>query len=114
MFLLCSYRLNAQWQRRVKSRGDLSKARLDREWPHQVTLPASRCGGDTYWRIAAFCRALSLAPRTHTFVRGDAYHIVFCFVEKADAEAFAESFEGRMIDPTERPRWPGRQGRRGQ
>jgi hypothetical protein len=37
----------------VYRKGELSKAMIDRQWPHQVALLAFRCGGGNYDRAHA-------------------------------------------------------------
>jgi hypothetical protein len=72
-----------------------------------VALPAYRCQGHNYVTIRLFCEPLSLCPRTHSFRRDDADMIVFCFALRDHAEKFREHFGGELIDPKERPKWPG-------
>lgn len=91
----------------VYRKGELSKAMMDRDWPHQVALLASRCAGGNYVTIRLFCEPLSLCPRTHSFRRHDADMIVFCFAERSHAELFSAHFGGEFIDPKMRPKWPG-------
>jgi len=91
----------------VYRKGELSKGTIDRQWPHQVALSASRCAGRNYVTIRIFCEGLSLCPRTHSFRRDDEDMIVFCFAKRADAELFQARFGGKLIDPKNRPRWPG-------
>jgi hypothetical protein len=91
----------------VYRKGELSKAMMDREWPHQVALRAYRCHGHNYVTIRLFCEPLSLCPRTHSFRRDDADMIVFCFAERDHTEKFREHFGGELIDPIDRPKWPG-------
>jgi len=50
-------------------KGELSKAAIDRNWPHQVALPEYRCSGHNYVTIHLFCEGLSLCPRGHFFYR---------------------------------------------
>jgi hypothetical protein len=91
----------------VYRKGELSKAMMDRDWPHQVALPASSCTGGNYVTIRLFCEPLSLCPRTHFFRRDDADMIVFCFAERGHAELFSARFGGEFIEPEARPKWPG-------
>ena len=91
----------------VYRKGELSKAMMDRDWPHQVALPASTCTGGNYVTIRLFCEPLSLCPRTHSFRRNDVDMIVFCFAERGHAELFTTRFGGEFIDPKTRPKWPG-------
>lgn len=79
----------------VYRKGELSKGTMDRQWPHQVTLPASRCTGANYVTIRLFCEGFSLCPRTHSFRRDDTDMLVFCFAD------------GEFLEPKSRPKWPG-------
>jgi len=91
----------------VYRKGELSKAMMDRQWPHQVALAAHRCHGHNYITIRLFSEQLSLCQRTHSFRRDDCDHIVFCFAERDHAEKFRERFGGNFLDPKDRPKWPG-------
>jgi hypothetical protein len=91
----------------VYRKGELSKGTIDRQWPHQVALPASRCTGHNYVTIRLFCEDLSLCTRGHTFRRGDLDMNVFCFAERGHAERFRDRFGGEFVDPKDRPKWPG-------
>ena len=93
----------------VYRKGELSKGTIDRNWPHQVALPACRCGGGNYVTIRLFCEEhqLSLCTRGHSFRRDDQDMLVFCFAERDHAEQFRARFGGEFIDPKSRPKWPG-------
>jgi hypothetical protein len=95
----------------VYRKGELSKGTIDREWPHQVAVPAERCLGGNYVTIRLFCEGLSMCTRGHSFRRNDSDINVFCFAERSHAEQFQARFGGEFIDPKDRPRWPG-SGRR--
>lgn len=82
-----------------RRKGELSSARLDREWPFQVAVPGNQCAGDRIRIMSAFCIDLSLAPRTHTVRRDDIDYIVFCFADGAHAEKFRQRFNGETFDP---------------
>jgi hypothetical protein len=45
----------------VYRKSELSKAMMDRDWPHQVALPAYRCMGHEYLTIHIFCQAGELS-----------------------------------------------------
>jgi len=47
----------------VYRKGELSKAMMDRQWPHQVALPAYRCLGHSYLTIRFFCEGEGLSLR---------------------------------------------------
>ena len=55
----------------VYRKGELSKGTMDRQWPHQLALPAARCTGGNYVTIHEF-KALAggslLGPRQATSV----------------------------------------------
>jgi uncharacterized protein CbrC (UPF0167 family) len=93
----------------VYRKGELSKGTIDRQWPHQVALPAARCAGGNYVTIRLFCedQRLSLCVRGHSFRRDDIDMNVFCFADRAHAEQFQARFGGEFIDPRDRPKWPG-------
>jgi hypothetical protein len=93
----------------VYRRGEFSNGAIDRDWPHQVALPAYRCTGGNYVTIHLSCDGehLSLCPRGHSFYRDGTDMNVFCFAEREHAERFRERFGGEFIDPKSRPKWPG-------
>jgi hypothetical protein len=90
-----------------RRKGELTKSRMDRDYPHQVALPADQCTGENGRIIEAFCADLSVAPRKHSFRRDDRWHVVCCFADPAHAERFRERFGGEAFDPKLRGR--GRQ-----
>jgi hypothetical protein len=53
----------------TRRKGELSSRMMDREWPHQVPLPADEVMGDKYRVTHEFCRDLSLCPRGHSVCR---------------------------------------------
>jgi hypothetical protein len=93
--------------------GELSKANIDRDWPHQIALPAARCSGANYVTLRLFCEheGLSLCDRGHSFYRDDTDMVVFCFAQRDHAEIFHDRFGGEFIDPKSRPKWPGSSAR---
>ena len=88
-------------------KGELHKGRIDREWPHQVALRADAVSGPNFPIVDDFSRKLSRCERGHTFVRDAHDYVVYCFAVKADAEVFRQRFNGEIIEPKNRPRWPG-------
>ena len=46
----------------VYRRGELSKATIDRDWPHQVALPAYRCTGGNFVTIPPLLRGSVAMP----------------------------------------------------
>lgn len=92
----------------VRRKGELSTRQLDGGWPYQVALAAKLTTGKNHDVLHDFCKDLSLAPRGHTFVRDSEYTNVWCFGTEADAQKFIARLGGEMIDPKDRPRWPGK------
>jgi hypothetical protein len=93
----------------VYRKGELTKGTIDREWPHQVALPAEKCTHPNYTNHRAFCKGLdlSLCERGHFFYREGMGFNVFCFAEREHAQMFLMHFGGEVIDPKDRPKWPG-------
>jgi len=87
---------------RMRRKGELSPAGIDRGRPHQVVLPARLCEGGGYKEIHDFCRGLSLCPRGHSLCHEGEWFHVYCFSEPADAQTFRERFGGETFDPSER------------
>ena len=91
-----------------RRRGEMSPAQLDREYPHQVMVPAD-------WHLTLPAqgfylqgRKLSLAPRHHSVYVGGSWRTIYCFAEAADADLFCAHVAGERFDPRRRgrgPRW---------
>jgi hypothetical protein len=84
----------------TRRKGELTRSRLDGEWPHHVALPAERVRGlGNSDEVRGFASTLSVAPLTYSLrhERGD--QVVFCFAKPEDAQAFADRFGGERIDP---------------
>lgn len=93
----------------VYRKGELSKAGIDRGWPHQVALPAEVIRGRNYTIIDRFCRGLSVCTRHHSYRQDNEEFVVYCFAEERDAEFFHTHFGGeRMTPDTRPPKWPRR------
>jgi hypothetical protein len=82
----------------VYRKGELSPARIDRGWPHQVALPAAVLLNGGYNAVHAFCDDLSLCPRGHA-VFHDGQWSVHCFADAEHAEKFMRRFGGEWFDP---------------
>jgi hypothetical protein len=90
----------------VRRKGELSKAGIDRGWPHQVALPAEVIRGRNYTIIDRFCRGLSVCQRHQRYRLENEEFIVYCFGEERDAEFFHMHFGGDRMTPETRPNWP--------
>jgi len=82
----------------LNRRGERSKHIIDRDWSHQIALPAHRGTGGNYVTIRLFCQGLSLSDRSHSFRRDDVDMAVFCFAVREHAEQFQERFGDEFID----------------
>jgi hypothetical protein len=91
----------------IHRRGELTKAAIDRGWPHQIALPSARCSGANYVTMRLFCEGLSLCDCGHSYYRDGTDMTVFCFAQREHAELFRERLCGDFLDPKDRPRWPG-------
>ena len=88
----------------MRRKGELSPAAIDRDWPHQVVLPARACEGGGYNEIHEFCKDLTLCTRGHALCHDNEWHHVYCFSDPADAEKFKRRFGGERFDPSQRGR----------
>jgi hypothetical protein len=56
----------------------LSRAAIDREWPHQLALTAEFVRGKNCIIIERFCRGLSVCPRKQNYWRDRQEYIAYC------------------------------------
>jgi hypothetical protein len=91
----------------VYRKGELSKGTMDRQWPHQVALPADSVVGKNVTIIDRFCRGLSVCARHHRYWHHDTEFIVYCFAEQGDALYFQTYFGGELMTPQTRPKHLG-------
>ena len=88
----------------MRRKGELSPAMVDRDWPHQVAVPAQLCLAPNTAVIHEFCKELSLCPRGHSVMWQDRWYQVFCFKDPAHAACFLARFGGEPFDPKQRGR----------
>jgi hypothetical protein len=88
----------------MRRKGELSPAAVDRDWPHQIILPARFCEGGGYAEIHDFCANLTLCTRGHAVHHDGEWWHVYCFSAAADAEKFKQRFGGEKFDPNKRGR----------
>jgi hypothetical protein len=80
----------------ARRKGEMTKAGIDRGWPHQVAHP-EHLSCREHWRAHhAFIQEqqLSLGPRGHCFVRDGQWWNIKCFAELEHAQRFMEQFGG--------------------
>jgi hypothetical protein len=53
----------------VYRKGELSRATMDREWPHQIALSPEYLRGKNCIIVQRFCRGLSVCPRNRSYWR---------------------------------------------
>jgi hypothetical protein len=80
------------------------KRLIEREFPHQVALPAHMCCRENYTQIATFCAQNKLEFTTAPVIakwpnRQELEFRLHCFRTRAAAETFAIHFEGVHFDP---------------
>jgi hypothetical protein len=85
----------------VRRKGELSSG--DRQWPHQVALPAEFVRGRQYMILHRFCRGLSLCPRRQHYRKDGRDFVVYCFQTLSDAQLFQMHFDGELMTPQTRP-----------
>src|SRR5262249_17288405 len=89
-----SYRKRTMTSRK----GEVTRARLHREWPHHVALPAEVVRGlKNSEMVYGFAHTLTAAPRTYSLRCDDRDFVVFCFAKPEDGQAFCERFGGERL-----------------
>ena len=82
-----------------RRKGEATRAQTNRDYPHQVIVPADWHLTIPSQGLFVDGRKLSLAPRKHSVVVNDEWHTIYCFAEELDAEAFRTLSGGERFDP---------------
>lgn len=86
----------------VRRKGELTAARIDRDWPHQVAVELR--DGDSFDSIRPVGDLSSLCLRGHSVNDGERTYRVFCFADAGQAERFRLFMGGERFDPRDRGR----------
>jgi hypothetical protein len=88
-----------------RHRGEITRARLDREWPHNVALPAEALrGAVNSTPIYVLAKELAGEPRRYRLERDSDEFVVFCFVTAEAAQMFHARFGGEVLPVAEKTR----------
>ncbi len=81
-----------------RRKGEITPRRIDRDFPHQVELPAAMVVGANGLLADAVAKALaSVAPRHNSAHRDGEFFIRYAFADPADAETFYARFGGLRL-----------------
>jgi hypothetical protein len=88
----------------TKRKGEHTKAQVDRDYPHQVIILSRKVAGPQGGATTLFMANVNVASRTHSVMKDDEWHTVFCFADESHADQFIALFGGERFDPKTRGR----------
>jgi hypothetical protein len=77
----------------TRARGQLSRALLNREYPHQVLVRAENVGG----KVSDFHVKLGIPTKTRSIRKDDAWYSLHCFADRQHAKLFQAIFGGDVV-----------------
>jgi hypothetical protein len=83
----------------VRRKGELSRARIDSDWPHQIALPIEAAGGRNTIVIQRFCHDVSICSRHKSYRIDGQEFIVHCFATRRDARVLPDVLRWRVRGP---------------
>src|SRR5262245_21414828 len=81
----------------TRARGQSSRTLLDREFPYQVVVQAESVGGDMPDSVVVFHATPGLPTKKRSVRRDDRLWLLYCFAQRADADAFRYLFGGQVF-----------------
>lgn len=81
--------------------------KIDRDFPHQVAVLNTTTVA-RWSELTAATESLSKSPMGHAFFRDGESWVVLCFAQPEDAQRIAAQFDGELMCPDTRPRWPAK------
>src|SRR5262249_26227329 len=81
----------------TRARGQSSRTLLDREFPYQVLVQAESVGGDMLDSVVTFHATRGLPTKKRSVRRDDGLWLLYCFAQRAHADAFRHLFGGQVF-----------------
>ena len=85
----------------TRTRGQLSRALLNREYPHQVLVRAKNVGGKALDKVSDFHVKLGVTRKSCSVRKDDARYLLFCFADREHAKLFQAMFGGELLAETQ-------------
>jgi hypothetical protein len=82
----------------TRARGQPSRRSIDRDYPHQVVVPAESVGGKNLPFVAVFHAQIGAPQRTRSLFKDDRWCEIYCFAEAQHARSFQAIFSGELRD----------------
>lgn len=86
----------------MRRKNEMSYRTVDREWPHQVAVPAERTRQRIFDEVMPFCAGFSMSPRSQSVRHDGIDYNIWCFADPEHARLFKEHFGGLDFNPKDR------------